>query len=178
MKSNIFLIILFFGITASLSAQNKVSDCLTTGNEDYCIINLSRTETYQEIRAARKSVIQLYINSQPVCEISCPGRASIKVFSEGKLTIGLKFLPYGKMTQKQMDKVYLYKEPTELNVEHGKTYFTNVDIKLHDAFTINFTGSIVSIPESEAMFRDEIRFEKRPEISFSQEDTNNPFIRN
>ena len=81
------------------------------------------------------------------------------------------------MPQKRIDRCYIIGQPLELNVEHGKTYFTNLDLKLIDAFTISWTGSIVSIPESEAMFRDEARFKKAPEIKVYQEDINNPFIK-
>ena len=43
---------------------------------------------------------------------------------------------------------------------------------------VDVTSRLVSMPESERMFKDEDRFKKNPEIKIVQEDKDNPYIKN
>jgi hypothetical protein len=178
MKKKTILILIYFVISATLFAQKTVSNYITSGNENYSIINISRSYTYQEWYFCGKLLQQVFINDQPVCEIPCQSRVSIKVFSEGKVSISVKFLPNKKVKQKNIDKQFLSGKPLEIDIVHGKTYFANVDIKQVDkGLLAYFTTQIVSIPESESMYKDEPRFIKFPEIKEFIEDVNSPFIK-
>ena len=178
MKTKFFAVIFLMVISVSLFAQIKVTGFTTTGNENNAIINISRSNTYQEIRGSGKLIQVVYINDQPVCEINCPGRVSIKVFSEGKLNLVVKYLPTKKIKQKVIDKNFLSGSPLEIEVIHGKTYFANTDLKLKEgALQAYFTCKLVTIPESEGMYNEEERFKKDPEIKGYQEDSNNTFIK-
>jgi len=50
MKTKFYSVIVMMVISVSLFAQKKVSDFITTGNENYAILNISRSYTYQEMR--------------------------------------------------------------------------------------------------------------------------------
>jgi len=178
MKSKFYSVIVIMVISVSLFAQKKVSDVITTGNENYAILNISRSYTYQEMRGSAKLLQEVYINDQPVCKIECQSRVSIKIFSEGKMNITVKFLPDKKYTQKIIDKYFLSGPPLEIDIIHGKTYFSNIDLKVKEgALRVSWTGKLVTIPESEGMYKDEERFKKFPEINEFQEDGNNVFIK-
>jgi hypothetical protein len=165
-------------LSGSVFAQKKVSDIVTSGNENYAIINISRSYTYQEMRGSGKLIQEVYINDKPVCELNCRSRISIKVYSEGKLNIVVKFLPNKKIKQKVIDKNFLLGPPLEIDIIHGKTYFANTELKIKEgALQAYFTGKLVIIPESEAMFRDEERFKENPAIMEYSEDINNAFIK-
>lgn len=178
MNTKFFSVIFFLAVSVPVLAQMKGSGFTTTGNENYALINISRSNTYQEVRGSGKLIQVVYINDQPVCEINCPGRVSIKVYSEGKLNLTVKYLPNKKIKQKVIDKNFLSGPPLEIEVTHGKTYFANTDLKLKEgALQAYFTGKLVSISESEGMFNDEERFKKDPQIKEYQEDINKAFIR-
>jgi hypothetical protein len=177
MEKKLCIMIFLIGLSTSLFAQKVVSDCITSGNENYCIINISRCNTFQEARGAGKIIQMIYINDQPVCEITCPSRASIKVFSEGKLSLSVKFMPNKKVKQKVIDKQFMSGQTLELDVKHGNTFFVNVDQKLTDGFRIFWVSKLVSIQESEGMFKDEARYKKSPGIEVYQEDNSNPYIK-
>ena len=62
-------------------------------------------------------------------------------------------------------------------MKNGKKYYLHVDMKDKSAFLVNVITSLISIPESESMFKEEDRFKKNPEIKECQEDINNPIIK-
>jgi hypothetical protein len=178
MKVKTLIILFFLGISLSIMAQKSLSDFVTKGNENFSIINISRSYTYQEVRSGGKLPEMVYINDQPICDIVCPSRVSLKIFSEGKLNLVVKYLPYKTITQKDIDKHFRSGIPLEIDVTHGKTYFVNVDTKVREGFAkVSYTVSLVAIPESESMYRDEERFIKIPEIKEFQEDIKNPVIK-
>ena len=121
--------------------------------------------------------MMIYINEQPVCELACESRASIKMYSEGKINITVKFIPNKIFNEKKIEKYLHYGPPWQMEVSRGKTYFLNVDMKDLSKVKINSITKVVSILESEKMFKDEKRFEKNPEIKECKEDINNPFIK-
>jgi hypothetical protein len=180
MKTITLLAMTFLGIVTSLMAHKPSFDSIivTSGNENYSIINISRSYTYQEWRGSGKIIQMVYINDQPVCELQCQSRVSIKVFSQGKINLSVKYIPNKKYKQKTIDKQFLSGPPLEIDVVHGKTSFINVDLKVKEgALLVYFTAQLVAIPESESMFREEERFKKFPEIIEYQEDVSQPFIK-
>jgi hypothetical protein len=64
----------------------------------------------------------------------------------------------------RLDKYYHPGPPLELNVKNGNTYYLNVDLKEYRDGMVNLDYKLVMIPESEAMFKDESRFKKNPDI--------------
>jgi hypothetical protein len=159
-----FLFMLVF--VPPLLAQNKVTDCVTSGSETYSIINISRSFTYQERDTwFYKFAPTVFINDKPVCELLCGSRVSIKVYSEGNLKLTLNLLPFKKFPQEEIDKFYHQGPFLELNVANGNTYYLNVDTKEIVGMGINLNYQLVKIPESEGMFKEEKRFKKNPEIN-------------
>jgi hypothetical protein len=178
MKKNLLFCIFFLGACLSLHAQEGISKFITSGNENYAIINISRSYTFQEWNTgSAKLILMVYINDQPFCEIPSQSRASIKVFSTGKLKISVKYLPNKKYKEKTINKCFHSGPPLEMDVSQGKTYFTNIDMKDQSKLQVNVTAQLVSIPESEGMFKDEARFKKNPVVKEFQEDKSNPFIK-
>lgn len=166
------------GISVSLWAQKMISYPTTSGNEEYCIINISRSHTWQEWNTGSASLILMVnINDQQFCELPSESRVSIKIFSEGKINFSVKYIPTKRIKEKIINKQYHSGKSLEMEVFHGKTYFLNVDMKDQSKLRVNVTTQLVSIPESEGMFKDEERFEKHPEIKEYEEDKNNLFIK-
>ncbi len=164
MKIKFFTSLLMLVNFMTLFAQNKVADCVTSGNEAYSIINVSRSFTFQEKDTwSTDSKYMVLIDDTAICEISCRSRVSIKVYREGNMKLTLKFLADKYHPQKVLDKHYKLGLPLEINIVHGNTYYINVDLSWNK-MTSNLVYRLVKIPESEGMFKDEKRFEKSPEI--------------
>jgi hypothetical protein len=119
----------------------------------------------------------VYINDQPYCELPSQSRASIKMFSSGKLNLYVKYLPNKKVKEKTVNKYFHSGPVLEMDVSNGKTYFINADMKDQTKIFVNVTSQLVAIPESEGMFKDFKRFNKHPEIKEYQEDIHNAFIK-
>ena len=178
MKTKLLFLIILLGASVSLIAQEDISKFITSGNENYCIINISRSYTWQEWNTQScKLVLMVYINDQPFCELPSQSRASIKVFSNGKLNLSVKYLPTKKYKEKIINKRFHSGPVLEMDVSNGKTYFINVDMKDRSIILVDLTTQLVSIPESEGMFKDVKRFKKHPDIKIYQEDINNPFLK-
>lgn len=177
MKTKIFFLFFFLGISASLCAQT-VTDSTNSAGEKICTINISRSATFQEWNTnSRFSGMMVYINEQPVCELLYESRVSVKMYSEGKINITVKFIPNKTFNEKRIEKYLHYGTPLAMEVSHGKTYFLNVDMKDLSKIKINSITSLVSIPESEANFKDEKRFKRNPVIKECKENINDPLIK-
>jgi hypothetical protein len=164
MKIKFIASLLMLVIFMPLFSQNKVTDCVTSGNETYSIINISRSFTFQEKDTwSKDSKYMVLINDTAICEISCRSRVSIKVYSEGNLKLTLKFLVDKYHPQKVLDKHYKLGLPLEINTINGNTYYINVALSWNK-FTSNLVYRLIKIPESEGMFKEEKRFEENPEI--------------
>jgi len=165
MKTKIFTLIYFLGISVSLMAQEVVSDYYTSGNEPYSIINISRSYTWQEWNTGSANMnFMVYINDKPVCELPSQSRVSIKLFTEGKTAFTIKYIPTKKYKEKIIDKCFHIGPVLEMDVFPGKTYFLNIDMKDQSKMKVNVTSQLVSIQDSEVMFKDEKRFKKHNEV--------------
>jgi len=118
-----------------------------------------------------------YVNEQPVCELVYESRVALKMYSEGKINITVKFIPNKTFNEKRIEKYLHYGPPLAMEVSHGKTYYLNVDMKDLSKIKVNSITSLISIPESETNFKDEKRFKRNPQIKECKEEINNPFIK-
>ncbi len=185
MKIKFSLLILLLGNSFSFYAQSVVSDVAAKDNDNFSFINISRSYTWQEFNSKSAAYpLMVYVNDQPMFELPSQSRVSLKVFSQGPITFYVKYVPGPKVKEKKkasvkrlIDKYYHSGPPVTIDASHGKTYFLNIDMKDHTKLMIDVTTQLVSIPESESMFKDEDRFKKNPEIKIVQEDKDNPYIK-
>jgi hypothetical protein len=120
----------------------------------------------------------VYINDQPVGELDCQHRISVKAFSEGNLRLTVKWVPDKIYTEKKIGKHLHIGNPLDLEVKHGGNYYLHLALNENTHVgKINLTAYLVNYPESESIFKDEHRYKKYPEIKGFAEDPNNPYIK-